>query len=56
MENINNPFWNNVITYFHSFNKTYEITTEQEIEAFSFLHNPKIRIGGKAIYTESKMK
>ena len=44
--NIENPFWNNVMTYFYTFDKCFKITSTQEIEASSFLFNENIKIGG----------
>lgn len=44
-----NPFWKNVMTYYHSFNKHFTIQTKEEMEASSFLHNEHIKVGNQVI-------
>ena len=47
--NIKNPFWKNVFTSLHYFNKSFRMTSKQEVDACSFLFNENIRIGGQTI-------
>ena len=46
---IENPFWKNVMTYYHTFNKQFDIKTKEEMEANSFLYNEHIKVGNRAI-------
>ena len=49
MEDIENPFWKNVMTYYHTFNKQFDIKTKEEMEANRFLYNEHIKVGNRAI-------
>ena len=48
-EDIQNPFWKNVLTYYHYFNKHFKIKTTEEIVACSFIGNERIKIGDRVI-------
>ena len=46
---IENPFWENVLKYYQSFNKNFVIRTKEEIVSCSFLCNDDIKVGNKII-------
>ena len=46
---IDNPFWKNVLTYYHSFNKHFIIRTKEETLSCSFLYNEHIKVGNNII-------
>ena len=49
LNNMENPFWKEVITYYYSFYAKYKFKTKNELEATSFLYNSKVTIGNRVI-------
>ena len=49
LQTIENPFRNNVLKYYQSFNKNVVIRTKEEIVSCSFLYNEDIKVGNKVI-------
>ena len=46
---IENPFWENVMSYLYEFYNKVAITSSEELQATSFLYNEKFKIGGSVI-------
>ena len=49
VENIDNPFWKNVMEYYIFLNKKFTLRTKEELLACSFLCNEHIKIGNRVI-------